>query len=76
MQYVKKITFIPQYRIVDFRPYNVSAETLFRGSDLNHDGTFTRVELEESFKKYDENGKSYSFSFCVVWQWTATYLLA
>ena len=42
---------------VDFRPYDHSAELLFNGSDFNHDGIFSRDELEQEFKKYDADGK-------------------
>ena len=46
---------------VDFRPYDHSAELLFNGSDFNHDGIFSRDELEQEFKKYDANGKEFKF---------------
>ncbi|XP_011442112.1 calcium-binding protein LPS1-beta isoform X2 [Magallana gigas] len=42
--------------VVDFRPYDHSAELLFNGSDFNHDGIFSRDELEQEFKKYDADG--------------------
>ena len=41
---------------VDFRPYNESALLLFQGSDGNHDGIFSRQELDDEFVKYDTNG--------------------
>lgn len=41
---------------VDFRPYNQSALLLFQGSDANHDGIFSRQELDNEFVKYDANG--------------------
>lgn len=42
---------------MDFRPYDHSAELLFNGSDFNHDGIFSRDELEQEFKKYDADGE-------------------
>lgn len=41
---------------VDFRPYDQSALLLFQGSDADHDGIFSRQELDNEFVKYDANG--------------------
>ncbi|KAK3087283.1 hypothetical protein FSP39_004096 [Pinctada imbricata] len=39
-----------------FKPYNTSAETIFHSSDYNHDGVFSRDELDQAFAKYDSDG--------------------
>lgn len=51
--------------VVDFRPYDHSAELLFNGSDFNHDGIFSRDELEQEFKKYDADGE-WTWPFVLV----------
>jgi hypothetical protein len=38
---------------IDFKPYNVTAMAMFLTSDGDHDGTFTRTELDHVFVVYD-----------------------
>jgi hypothetical protein len=40
---------------IDFKPYNETAMAMFHSSDGDHDGTFTRTELDQVFVLYDSD---------------------
>lgn len=41
---------------IDFKPYNETAMAMFFTSDGDHDGIFTRTELDHVFVVYDTDG--------------------